>query len=478
MDNEENYSNENEVLNTPDNNQNLTTKDESTQDLNFNESISSSEESSNKEDLDNQEKNEYAKKSFIKSKYWKISIAFILIIILIAIFWGVKNNNLINNFSTLVYPESYVLEKDVSGLTKETLHSELESMIGEIGNTVIKINIGKKSFETTYKDIDVSIPYDEFSKQILDYGKDQNFLTKLDLIKNPVKKSYEFEFSYNEEKFNEFLATIAEDVNVAPVNSTIDISGGNISTTESAGGYTLNSDELLANLKLAMKDISPKTELVLDTTLLPVAEAISQEALQGVNYKVSTFTTSYPPGESGYNLQIATNNIDNILLMPGDTFSCEQAIGPTTPENGFVLANTYVAGKVVKNYGGGVCQVSSTLYNTILGAGIIPFERQNHMMPVSYVPIGLDSTLADGIIDLKFTNEFDYPIVINSVAGNGTLTIEFWSNKTVLNGLTYAPKSVQTSSLSADAYLCSYDSNGNLVSEQFLDTSTYQPLPN
>ncbi|MGL5353236.1 MAG: VanW family protein [Clostridium sp.] len=417
------------------------------------------------------------KNSFLKSKYFKIASVIFAIIISIIIFLGVKSSNLITKFENSVYPESYVLGTDISGLTKEELHSTLENMIGEIGNTKIKVNIGEKTFENSYKDIDVTIPYDEFENEILAYGKDKSFFEKLDLLRKPEKKDYEFAFSYNEDKFNEFLAVVSQQVNVAPVNATIDISGGSVRTTGSSVGYKLNSEELLASLKEAMKDISHKEEIVFDSTLLVVNEAISQAELQTVKSKVSTFTTTYPQGPSGTNLEIAAKNIDNTLLMPGESFSCETAIGPTTPENNFVMANTYVGGKVVKNYGGGVCQVSSTLYNTMLKAGIIPYERLNHMMPVSYVPIGLDATLADGAIDLRFKNEFDFPIVINSFAGNGSLTIEFWSDLSVLKGYTYEPKSVKINSLSADAFLVTKDANGNVVSEQFLDRSTYQPLP-
>ncbi|MGL5087529.1 MAG: VanW family protein [Clostridium sp.] len=416
-------------------------------------------------------------KAFIKSKYFKIASAIFAIIIAITIFLGVKSSNLITKFENSVYPESYVLGTDISGLTKEELHSTLEKMIGEIGNTKIKVNIGENTFENSYKDIEVTIPFEEFENEILAYGKDKSFFEKLDLLREPQKKDYEFAFSYNEDKFNEFLAGVSEQVNVAPVNATIDVSGGSVKTTGSSVGYKLNSEELLATLKEAMKDISHKEEIVFDSTLVVVDEAISQEKLQTVKNRVSTFTTTYPVGPSGTNLELAAKNIDNTLLMPGESFSTEAAIGPTTPENNFVMANTYVGGKVVKNYGGGVCQVSSTLYNTMLKAGIIPYERQNHMMPVGYVPIGLDATLADGLIDLRFKNEFDFPIVINSVAGNGSLTIEFWSDTSILKGYTYEPKSVKVGTLSADAFLVTKDANGNVVSEQFLDRSTYQPLP-
>ena len=99
------------------------------------------------------------------------------------------------------------------------------------------------------------------------------------------------------------------------------------------------------------------------------------------------------------------------------------------------------------------------------------------MMKVSYVPIGLDATLADNLIDLKFTNEFDYPIVINSYTSNNHLTIEFWSKEGVKEGISYEPVSIPLSDLSADAYLYGYDSNGNVVVNQYLDRSVYDPFP-
>ena len=98
------------------------------------------------------------------------------------------------------------------------------------------------------------------------------------------------------------------------------------------------------------------------------------------------------------------------------------------------------------------------------------------MMTVSYVPLGLDAALADNLIDLKFQNDSDYPMVVHSYAYNGTLTIELWSNESVDDGIRYEAVSVPLSSLSADTYLHGYDANGNLVVNQYLNRSTYQPF--
>ncbi|MGL5354534.1 MAG: peptidoglycan binding domain-containing protein, partial [Clostridium sp.] len=290
------------------------------------------------------------KKKLPSFRYWKPAIILVIIILLVSIFIGVKNYTLIKSYESKSYPGSYVLGNDVSGLTKEELHKSLTKIIGEASDTKIKVNIGKKVFETTYKDIEATISYDDFENTILDFGKDENFFTKANLIKSPKNNNYELVFSYSEEKYNNFLDRISKDVSVEPINSTIKIDGGTITTTDSQVGYKLNYDELKTSLNSSLKDTAPNSEINLTSNLIVVEEAVKKDALSSVTNKVSTFTTSYPDGPSGYNLQIAARNIDNSLLMPGETFSCEKGIGPTTPENGFVLANTYVSGKVVKNY--------------------------------------------------------------------------------------------------------------------------------
>lgn len=138
-----------------------------------------------------------------------------------------------------------------------------------------------------------------------------------------------------------------------------------------------------------------------------------------------------------------------------------------------LYAPVIVNGKSSLGVGGGVCQISSTMYNTQLKAGILPTERRNHSKPVSYVPRGLDATLASGSIDYKFKNTYDYPIIINTYTKDSNLYIEFWSNKEVNKNITYEPISF-TNGRSAQTYLYGYDVGGNKVYEKFIDTSIYR----
>ena len=417
------------------------------------------------------------KSTIFKSKGFKITLVSFLILLIGIGYWLFRNIKLIDSYSDKVYPGAYILSKDLSGLNTEDLHNTLVSLVNDISNKEVSVTANDQKFNISYKDLEANINYNELEEEILSFGKNESFFNKINLIKKPTNREYEFEVLFNEEKLTNFVSNISSAIDVSPTNASINISGG-ISITNDTTGLKLNSSQLLDTIKNQIKDM--KAPIIIEVTgNVDVVEAsIKASDLATVNNKISSFTTHYSSGPSGTNLQIAARNIDNSIVMPGETFSTEKAIGPTTIANGFVEANTYVGGEVVPGVGGGVCQVASTLYNTMLRAGIVPTERLNHMMKVSYVPIGLDATLADNLIDLKFVNDFDFPIVINSYASNGNLTIEFWSNDTVMNGITYEPVSVPLGPLSADAYLYGYNSNGELVVNKYLDRSTYQPLPN
>lgn len=420
---------------------------------------------------------ENIKSTIFSSKIFKLGIFILILLVSFTSYWLAKNISLVNSYKDAVYPGAYILNKDLSNLTSTNLHDELISLVEDISNKKVSVLVNNKAFDISYKDLDANINYEELENQILSFGKSENFLAKLDLIKNPEKRDYSFEVLFNEEKLNTFVSDISSQINYSPSDASIDISGGYINIYNDTDGLKLKSDELLNNIKTSIKDMNAPEVVEISGETEAVKATITTDSLKGVTGKISSFSTIYKVGPSGTNLQIAANNIDNIIVMPGETFSTEKAIGPTTLDNGFVEANTYVGGQVVPGVGGGVCQVASTLYNTMLRAGIIPIERQNHMMPVSYVDMGLDATLADNLIDLKFVNDFDYPIVINTYAGGNTLVVEFWSNPSVTNGITYEPVAKKIDSLNAETYLCGYDSNGELVINQRIDRSTYQPLP-
>lgn len=428
-------------------------------------------------DLDESKENLDKKK--INPKYKKYFIVILLCIGAITLtygaYLGVTNSKIVKEFENKVYPGVYIFDQEVGGLTEQELKDTIKEMVNDIRDREIKVTVGDSEFKTNYWNLDVVALTDEVEKEAISYGKDKGFFQKLKLIQKPEKKQYDFALTCDEEKISIFVNDIGDEVNIEPEDATIDITSGSVSVGAGKIGYELNIEDIIKSIKDKINDVNNKS-IVLNAELSEVSPSITEDALRTVNGNIGSFTTYFSEGPSGDNIKVAASYIDNIIIMPGETFSCEQAIGPTTLERGFGYANTYVDGKVVPGLGGGVCQVATTMYNAELRAGILPTERQNHMMKVGYIGLGLDATLADNAIDLKFQNPYDYPIVVNSYASGGTLVVELWSNENAKGGITYEPQAYQSGGLYAETYLYGYDENGALVYEQYIDNSTYKPF--
>lgn len=146
---------------------------------------------------------------------------------------------------------------------------------------------------------------------------------------------------------------------------------------------------------------------------------------------LSSYSTSFTSSSSNRatNVSLATNKINGKVLMPGEVFSFNGTVGKRTPQAGFKVAGVYMNGQVATDYGGGICQVSSTLYNAVLRANLEIVDRSNHMFEVGYVPIGTDATVSWGAPDFKFKNSRSYPIKIVTSSSNRKCVVKFYGLK-------------------------------------------------
>lgn len=147
--------------------------------------------------------------------------------------------------------------------------------------------------------------------------------------------------------------------------------------------------------------------------------------------KISAYSTRYDGGDKdrSTNLEIACKKIDEKIVLPGETFSYNKTLGARTTKAGYKTAKVYENGAVVDGIGGGICQISSTLYNAVLKANMQTVERRNHQFITSYVPEGRDATVAYGVTDFKFKNTRKYAIKIKATASNGVATISIYGIK-------------------------------------------------
>lgn len=165
---------------------------------------------------------------------------------------------------------------------------------------------------------------------------------------------------------------------------------------------------------------------------------ITEKKLKEINSIISSFSTDFSASPEGRitNIEIATNALNGILLLPGDIFSFNKIIGNTTAEKGYREAPIVINNKLEQGLGGGLCQVSTTLYNAVTMANIKPLERTNHSIPPAYIEPGFDATVSYKEIDYKFKNTLTYPIYIEGYTANGKLIFNIHSNSS-LNKIEY-----------------------------------------
>ena len=174
-----------------------------------------------------------------------------------------------------------------------------------------------------------------------------------------------------------------------------------------------------------------KEEYVIPLTITKPKITLDDIGSEAFPDKLATFTTRYDASDSARttNLIIACRKINGKVVAAGETFSYNSALGARTASAGYKNAKVYENGEVVDGIGGGICQISSTLYNAILMANLETVERRNHQFVTSYLPAGRDATVVYGLTDFKFKNTRQYPIRIVASAQNGIATVSIYGIK-------------------------------------------------
>ena len=371
-----------------------------------------------------------------------IIISSIVIVVIIAGTLGyissVKKN--VASWTDKIYPGVEVYGVDLGGLTKEEgLNIISEQLIPKINAKKIVVTINDTQKEILYSDIAPNYDSETILKEALAYGKDKGLFEKQNLIKSDEKHQLTPSVTIDEELLKAKEEEIKQAVNINPVNATLTISGATPLVTAEKIGYTVDSEEFH---KMLMDSINgnPLENSEISLELKETEASIKAETLNLVDGQISTFSTNFSKGvDTGRdkNLAVALSYINGTVLMPGEEFSYYEKIGQTTPEKGYHLANVYVADRIEKDYGGGVCQISTTLYRAAMGANLRSTQRRNHSMMVGYAEAGMDATYAAGYIDYKFKNTYDFPVYIQGYTSGNKVVVNIYGNVAGMGGKTY-----------------------------------------
>jgi vancomycin resistance protein YoaR len=338
----------------------------------------------------------------------------------------------------LIYPGVKIAELDLSGKTKAEAIDLLKAKYGDVVlNKKINILSDKKTYTIEYSKLNARYDIEDKVNEAFNYGKDLDMFEKNKLINASAIKEYKLTFTQDAKYVGELLAVIEKDVNKEPVNASLKmVVRGKFDVTNDIKGYKLEKEKLEADITSKINgDLTGDVEI--KAPIEELTAKITAEKLKTIDANISTFNTSFATSswERSNNIELATKAINGKLLMPGDTFSFNDTVGQRTAARGYKEAGVIINNQISSDLGGGICQVSSTLYNAILRTDLDykAMERIAHSIPSSYVPKGLDATVDWGNIDYKFKNTLEYPIYIEGYVQNKTLYFNLYSNSVFKN---------------------------------------------
>ena len=223
----------------------------------------------------------------------------------------------------------------------------------------------------------------------------------------------------------------------APINAVMD--GKTFAITPETYGYSVDvqqAAQLLISAQYGDTLHIPFTKIVPETTEADILAALYQDILG----QCSTSYSGYDNNNRNTNLRLACEKIDGMILLPGETFSYNAALGERTAANGWKPAASYVGGLTVDTYGGGICQGSTTLYNCVLQADLKITECYPHGYISSYIGPGLDASVNWPTADFKFVNTTNWPIKIEAYRRDGKMTMRLYGTdeKNYYVKMTYA----------------------------------------
>ncbi len=257
-----------------------------------------------------------------------------------------------------------------------------------------------------------------------------------------VANENQFYIEYDKERINSVAKDLSKKYSLQPVEPYFNLVNGKLKSFEGKSGFIFDIEEINKNLYNALKNREKYVKI--ESKIKKPKYEVND--LREISDLLGIFSTSLGDSSEGrkQNLTVASNCINNKIVMPNETFSMNEVLGDFTYDKGYVDAPVIVSGVLTNDIAGGVCQISSTLYNAVLHAELKVVERTNHSGLVKYLPGGFDATLATGVIDFKFKNNTKTPIAIISVVTEDKVivsiygreerptnrTLKFWSEKT------------------------------------------------
>lgn len=334
-----------------------------------------------------------------------------------------------------VIPDNvYIGDIAVGGMTADEASAEIEAYVGDSIEAEFELKADKNSVSATTTDLGVKWSNTDVVEDAINYTRTGNLLDRYRAKKDLELESkvFEIEYTVDEEDAEAFLNANSDDLNQEAIDNGLVRENGEFRIVEGQSGVEIDKEASLEELKNFFAEEWDGGDATIDLAVEVVDPIGTTEELEKVQDLLGSYSTDFHNSSAGRsaNVKNATGKINGTVLYPGEEFSVYDTIAPMNAENGYELAGSYENGTTVETYGGGVCQVSTTLYNAVIRAELEITERYAHSMLVSYVKPSMDAAIAGELKNLKFKNNLDAPVYIEGYCENGMVYFNVYGEET------------------------------------------------
>ena len=361
----------------------------------------------------------------LKSKFLRIALVLIGAMLM-------SGGFVIHSYNTSVSDDRilnsiYINGFGVGGLNKDEARDAIRQ-----NNSFKNLNLVYEGSDHVYSlaELGCEFDIDQAINQALQVGRSEDFIKNISdyvgLKFLDDSRTFEVKPQIPQDIEDRIYEDIKSKIERKPENASISI-GSSIDVKKGEEGVKINRDEFRKAIYDAIK---PNVDVTVKVPIESVTPEITSDELSRIDGIIGTYRTNFSPNVEGRNenIRLSAQYMNNYLLMPGEVFSYNKVTRLKTVSNGYKNATVIVNGEIEEGLGGGVCQVSSTLYNSVLYSGLEIVQRRPHSIPSSYVNYGRDAVVSDNAIDFKFKNNYDFPVYLKTYVGSSSVTVTIYGN--------------------------------------------------
>ncbi|AJI09931.1 VanW family protein [Bacillus cereus] len=385
-----------------------------------------------------------------------------------------------NQLDTTALPNTTFEGISLNGKNKKDIQAIINQKITELDQKSLTYIFQNDKQTYTWKDLGIN--YKE--KDIIDkIFKEQegNAINRYKMWKQAengeLKRDYKLTPQLNTTAYESFMKDKYNETLKNPVNAELSIEGTTVNISQSQNGEKIDKGKLTDLTKQAIT--SGTSDITLPVTLLKPERSTEDIQKMGIKEVIAEYSTPMAGrnGNQSFNVNKSANTLSGVIVAPDETFSFNGRVGVTDAAHGYKSAAVYSQGKVIQSAGGGVCQVSSTLYSAALRADLGIVSRSNHSMPVNYLPLGQDAAVADYGPDLKFKNNTGNHIYIQAFSNGGSITTRIFGTNTGKNVEVSSQVISRTNDKITAVTYKKVTQNGEVISNGQISKSVYKSAP-